>query len=196
MLATDRGLALPELLAPMTLARLSRAAAALLALVLAVVVAGCGGSSKSSGPSQAEWADGMCSAFVDWQNNLKAAGQKVSGGNLSKSTLEDTANAISDANKQLRSDLDGLGKPPTPTADQAKSALTQLTEELSKSVDQIRSALSGSGGVQAAVTAAAGAIQAMSQDVQTTATKLDSLSKDDSWKKAFQSSESCKKLSG
>lgn len=181
----------------MTPARLFGAATALLALVLAIVVAGCGGSSnESSGPSQAEWADGMCSAFVDWQNNLKAAGQNVSKGNLSKSTLEDTANAIADANKQLKDDLNGLGKPPTPTADQAKSALTQLTEDLSKSVDKIREALSGSNGVQAAVTAAAGAVQAMGQDVQATATKLDSLSKDDAWKKAFQSSESCKKLSG
>ena len=180
----------------MTLARASRAAAALLVLVLAVVVAGCGGSKKSSGPTQAEWANGMCSAFVDWQNNLKAAGQKVSGGNLSKSSLEATASAISDANKQLRSDLDALGKPPTPTADQAKSALQQLTEQLSKAVDQIRSALSSSGSVQAAITAAGGAVQSMSQDVQATATKLDSLSKDDAWKKAFQSSESCKKLSG
>ena len=48
----------------------------------------------------------------------------------------------------------------------------------------------------AALTTAAGAVQAMGKDLQTTASQLESLSKDDTWSKAFKSSESCKKLSG
>lgn len=177
----------------------ARRASGLLALVgaLVLVLSGCGSSKSSDTAAQtADWADGMCSAFVSWQENLQAAGQKVSKGGLSKATLEDTANAISDANKQLRDDLDGLGKPPTPAADEAKATLQQLSDDLSKSVDRIREALSGSNNVTEAVTAAAGAVQAMGQDVQKTTSKLESLSKDDTWQKAFQSSASCKKLSG
>ena len=180
----------------MTLPRAFGAASALLVVVLALAAAGCGSSDNSSAASQtADWADGMCSALVNWEDSVKAAGDKASKGDLSKTTLEDVASGISDANKQLRDDLDSLGKPPTPTADEAKSALQQLSQDLSKSVDQIRAALSGSNGVTAAVTAAAGAVQAMGQDVQQTTSKLESLSKDGTWKKAFQSSESCKKLS-
>ena len=170
------------------------------AIMLAVGLAGCGGSKSTSASEQtATWADGMCSALVDWQNSMKAAGENVSKGQLSKQSLQDTANAVSDANKQLRDDLDSLGKPPTATTDQAKTDLQQLADDLSKNADKIREALSGVSGASdltAALTTAAGAVQAMGKDLQTTASQLQSLSKDDTWSKAFKSSESCKKLSG
>jgi methyl-accepting chemotaxis protein len=166
-------------------------------LVLAVAAAGCG-KSQSTAEKTKSWADGMCSALVDWQNNVQAAGQKVTQGNLSKSSLQDAANGVSDANKQLRDDLDSLGKPPTPTVDQAKSSLNQLTQDLNTNVDKIREAIGNISGsnVQGAVTTVAASVQAMGTAFQNTTTQLQDLEKDDTWSNAFKSSESCQKLSG
>jgi hypothetical protein len=176
---------------------LSRLPALVAVIVLAVAAAGCG-KSESTADKTKSWANGMCNALVDWQNNVKAAGEKVSQGDLSKSSLQAAADGVSDANKQLRDDLDSLDKPPTPTADQAKSDLNQLSQNLSTNVDKIREALGNISGndVSGAVTAVAGAVQAMGQDFQHTASQLQDLEKDDTWANAFKSSESCQKLSG
>jgi methyl-accepting chemotaxis protein len=176
--------------------RVSRLAAAAATIALAVAAAGCGSSNNAADETET-WADGMCSALIDWQSNVAAAGQKVTKGDLSKSTLQEAADGVADANKQLRDDLDSLGKPPTETVDKAKEDLEQLTDDLKTNVDKIREALSNSGNdVTAAITAVSGAVQAMSADLQNTATQLRELEKDDTWSKAFKSSESCQKLSG
>jgi small-conductance mechanosensitive channel len=177
----------------MTISRLAAVAAT---IALAVAAAGCGGSSNSASETE-QWADGMCSALVDWQNSVTAAGEKVSKGDLSKSALQGAANGVSDANKQLRDDLDSLGKPPTETADKAKEDLTQLTDDLKTNLDKIREALGSAGNdVTSAITAVSGSVQAMSQDLQNTSTQLKALESDDTWSKAFKSSDSCQKLSG
>jgi methyl-accepting chemotaxis protein len=175
---------------------ISRLVAVVGAIALAVAAAGCGSSNDTQSQTE-DWADGMCSALVDWQNSVAAAGEKVSKGDLSKSTLTDAANGVSDANKQLRDDLDSLGKPPTETADKAKADLQQLTDDLKTNIDKIREALGNAGNdVSAAITAVAGSVQAMSQDLQNTTTQLKALEDDDTWSKAFKSSDSCQKLSG
>ncbi len=170
------------------------ASAALVAALAAIALAGCGGSSSEESQTE-DWANGMCSALVDWTNSVKAAGENVSKGDLSKSSLQDATNAISDANKQLSDDLKSLGKPPTPTADEAKSSLQQLSKDLSAQVENIREALSGGGDITSAITAAGTAVQAMSKDLQDTSNQLQALSKDDTWSNAFKNSESCQKLS-
>jgi hypothetical protein len=174
----------------------SRLAAAAATVALAVAAAGCGSSSSASETEQ--WADGMCSALTDWQNSVTAAGENVSKGDLSKSSLEGAADGVADANKQLRDDLDSLGKPPTETVEKAKSALNQLGDDLNKNLEAIRDALANASGndVSLAITAVGSAVQAMSQDLQNTSKQLKALQSDDTWKKAFNSSDSCQKLSG
>ena len=174
----------------------SRLAALAGTIVLAVAAAGCGGSDSASDTEN--WADGMCSALIDWQSNVQSAGEKVSKGDLSKDSLQEAANGVADANKQLGDDLDSLGKPPTETVDKAKSALNQLGDDLNKSLEDISDALARTSGndVSLAITAVASSVQAMSQDVQNTATQLKALQSDDTWSKAFKSSDSCQKLSG
>jgi hypothetical protein len=174
---------------------LSRLSAVAAVLVLSVAAAGCGSDDQSATES---WADGMCSALVDWQNSVTAAGENVSKGDLSKSSLQNAASEVSDANKQLRDDLDALGKPPTETVDKAKSSLDQLGNDLNKDLEDIRSALANASGndVSVAITAVASSVQAMSQDFQNTTTQFKALENDDTWSKAFKSSDSCQKLSG
>jgi hypothetical protein len=175
---------------------ISRLVAVASAIALAGAAAGCGSSNDSASQTEA-WADGMCNALTDWQNSVAAAGEKVSKGDLSKSTLEGTADGVADANKQLRDDLDSLGKPPTETVDKAKSALSQLGDDLNTNLESIRDALAKTSGndVSVAITAVASAVQAMSQDLQNTSAQLKALENDDTWSKAFKSSDSCQKLS-
>lgn len=169
-------------------------------LVLGLAAAGCGGSSKSAATTsaaqqKANWADGMCSALSTWETSVKSAGSKLSAGNLSKSTINDALGGIKDANKTLKDDLDNLGKPPTPSADAARSALKSLSSDMSQNVDKIKQALT-SGNASGAATAATSAAQAMANDVQQTQSKLQSLSTESSWQTAFKNSAACKKLSG
>ena len=175
----------------------SRQAAVAATIALAIAAAGCGGSNDTQSQTES-WADGMCNALVDWQNGVQAAGEDVSKGDLSKSSLEKAADGVADANKQLRDDLDSLGKPPTETVDKAKSALNQLGDDLNKNLEAIRDTLAKTSGndVSASITAVASAVQAMSQDLQNTSTQLKALQSDDTWSKAFKSSDSCQKLSG
>ena len=170
-------------------------------LTLALAAAGCGSSKSSSSTTtsaaqqKATWADGMCSALGTWESSVKAAGSKLSGGNLSKSTINDALGGIKDANKTLKDDLDNLGKPPTPSADEARSSLQSLSADMSQNVDKIKQALS-SGNASGAASAASSATQAMAHDVQQTQSKLQSLSTEGSWQKAFANSAACKNLSG
>jgi len=175
---------------------LSRLSAVAAVLVLSVAAAGCGSDDKSATES---WADGMCSALVDWQKNVAAAGEKVSKGDVTKSSLEESSNAVSDANKQFRDDLKSLGKPPTPTADKAKSELQHLSDELNANMDKVRQALqniSSPSDIATAAAAAGSAVQAMGNEVNSTSEQLKSLANDETWKNAVNSSESCKNLTG
>jgi hypothetical protein len=188
----------------------ARRAAVLLAgaILLAGGLSACGskksssssstGSGSSSGgtESKAQWADQLCSALSTWQKSLQAAGSKASGGQVTKESLQSAFGGVEDANKQLRSDLQSLGKPPTPTAAQARDTLEQLATDLTTNVDKVKQALSGSGGLAGAATAASSAATAMSKDVQNAGQQLQSLSTDSGWQKAFQSSASCRKLTG
>src|SRR5436309_214359 len=102
-------------------------------VALAVLAAGCGGGGGGDKSASAQdWADGVCSAINTWTDSLRSAGQSLSGGNLSKSSLESATNDVKDATAQLKDDLSGLGTPDTQSGDQAK----QTTDELSKNIQQ------------------------------------------------------------
>ena len=65
-------------------------------LVLAVLAAGCGGGGGGGNDttSAQDWADGVCSAINTWTDSLRSAGQSLSGGNLSKDSLESAAGDV------------------------------------------------------------------------------------------------------
>src|SRR5206468_9660923 len=95
--------------------------------VLAVLAAGCGGGGGSSDTKSAQdWADGVCSAINTWTDSLKSAGQSLSGGNLSKDSLESAATDVKDATSQLEDDLSGLGARGTKAGRQARQTPDQL----------------------------------------------------------------------
>lgn len=169
-----------------------------IALLVAPVLSGCGGKSKSSQQQSASsWAEGFCKAFVTWRDNIKSSTSKVTSGQIGKGTIKDAASAISDANNKLADDLEALGKPSTPNADEAKTAVDQLAKTLRDSSTEIKDAAKGISSAQDVGTAATKigtTLSNMAGDLSAATGKLRDLGNQDTWKKAFADSASCKKL--
>ena len=176
-----------------TIAFLGSVAAAVL-----FMAAGCGGSDKSSSQeTPASWANSLCSSLVTWQQSLKSAGSKFKGGQVSKSSLQAAKSSISSADSKLKSELQSLGKPPNEGASEAKSAVSNLQNELKSNVDQIQSSISGVSSLQdvpTATSAISTSGSAMGSAFSSTTSQLQSLAQSDPWRKAFQDSSSCQQL--
>ncbi len=181
------------------------AAAGAAAAALAAGLASCGGSSSkseststSSASATAAWADDFCGAFVTWRTAVKSNITKAGSGNLTADTLKQSATAIADATDELASDIDDLGKPPTPGAEKAKAAAQQLSDELrsaGKKITDATSSISGPSDVLPAVSTITASLTAMADDLKTAGTKFESAAGDKNWQKAFSDSSSCQKLS-
>jgi len=181
------------------------AAAGVAAAALAAGLASCGGSSSkpeststSSASATAAWADDFCGAFLTWRTSVKETVQKTGSGNLTAETLKQSATAIADANDELASDIDDLGKPPTPGAEKAKAAAQHLSDELrsaGKKITDATSSISGPSDVLPAVSTITASLTAMADDLKTVGGKFESAAGDKNWQKAFSDSSSCQKLS-
>jgi hypothetical protein len=180
-------------------------AAGVAAAALAAGLAACGGSnskaestSTSSASATAAWADSLCGALVTWGTAVKASVPKAGSGKLTVDTLKQSATAIADANDTLASDIDDLGKPPTPGAEKAKAAAQHLSDELrsvDKEITDAASSISGPSDVLPAVSKITASLSAMGNDLKTAGTKFESAAGDKNWQKAFSESSSCQKLS-
>jgi hypothetical protein len=181
------------------------AAAGVAAVLLAAGLASCGGSSSkpeststSSASATAAWADDFCGALLTWGTTVKASVPKAGSGNLTVDTLKQSATAIVDANDKLASDVDDLGKPPTPGAEKAKEAAQQLSDELrsaGKKITDATSSIAGPSDVLPAVSTITASLTAMGDDLKTAGRKFASATGDKNWQKAFSESSSCQKLS-
>jgi methyl-accepting chemotaxis protein len=166
-------------------------------LLVAPVLAGCGGKKNSEQDAANSWANDLCQAFDNWQSSVKSATGKLSSGLVSKSGLQDAAGSIADANKKLADDLDSLGKPPTPQAKQIQATLKQLSTSLRDSADKVRTAASGVSSAKdlpAAVSTIGSTLTSMGSDLSAASSNLEGLGNQETWKKAFSQSQECKKL--
>jgi len=180
------------------------------AVVLAALVAaaGCGSSSSAkttttsqdTASARTAWANSLCGALVTWRSDVKSVGTQLKSGQIrSKSALSNAAGQVESATKTLEDSLKGLGTPPTPAAQQAKSDIDHLTQQLSNGVDDLKTAasnVSGVQGVRSAIASAKTTVATMGSDVSATVTQLKSLDPQGAWKDAFSQASSCKTLSG
>ena len=167
--------------------------------VLAVLAAGCGGGGGGSSDTESaqDWADGLCSALNTWTDSLKSAGQSLSGGNLSKSSLESAGNDVKDATAQLKDDLNGLGKPELSSGDKAKQSVDDLSNKIQQDVDKVDGAVTDAqsgGGIANALTTVTSTISTMGSQVQSTFSELEKLDPKGELESAFNNASSCKSL--
>jgi prophage DNA circulation protein len=121
----------------------------------------------------------------------------VKSGDVSKASLQESADTVSVASATLREDLSELGRPPTPVAEDAKAAVDQLTTELEREAGKIEDAVSGTSGASEVLAAASeitASLAAMGHDLSSTVTQLESLQGESEWKQAFAESEACSEL--
>jgi hypothetical protein len=168
-------------------------------LVLAVLAAGCGGGGGGGNEttSAQDWADGVCSAINTWTDSLRSAGQSLSGGNLSESSLTGATDDLKDATAQLKDDLSGLGAPDTESGDKAKQTTDELSKNIQQGVDSIEGAVkdaTSGGGIVTAVTTVTSTLSTMGSQVQTAFGELEKLDPGGELESAFQNASSCKSL--
>ena len=167
--------------------------------VLAVLAAGCGGGGGGSSDTESaqDWADGLCSALNTWTDSLKSAGQSLSGGNLSESSLTGAASDLQDSTAQLKDDLSSVGKPDLSSGDKAKESIDTLSTNIQDGVDKIESAIKDAKngqGIASALTTVTSTISTMGTQVQTTFSDLEKLDPKGELESAFKNASSCKSL--
>lgn len=133
-------------------------------LALALVAAGCGGSSEESDPTAA-WAAGFCTAITDWTDSLQeVTSQFTDTSNLSEDGLRSAAADVRSSTEQLVDEIRGLGAPETQSGEEIRSSLDDLSTTLETEVEKISEAVDGASGITglaSAITAASASLSAM-----------------------------------
>jgi methyl-accepting chemotaxis protein len=172
---------------------------AVLTIVLAFLAAGCGGGQSA----EEKWANDVCTPINDWNtqirqliNDAKSAVSSPDATTIDR--LKTDAQKARDATDKLKSDLQSLPPAPGANGETARQNFTSFADQVSKTVDQLKTAvnnLSSSSNLSQAATVLAGAAGQLStfstqaksavSSAQETSSKLRS---------GFDKADSCKDL--
>jgi len=171
----------------------------ILVLAAAILAAGCGGGSSSSGTTESsatpagDWANSVCEAFASWKSSITEAGQGIKD-NPSEEGIRTAGDEIRSATQTLADDLRGLGKPDTPSGQEAKDEIDQLATSLDTSLQKITDAMdnsSGTSGTVAAATTIGTTLVEMGNQVSSAFTQLEQVDAQGQLEDAFQQADSC-----
>ena len=173
---------------------------------LVFLAAGCGSSgggstttTTTSASATDTWASGVCSSITTWQAAITSAAGSVKSDPTKNGLQAATGDAKSATETLSSDDLKGLGKPDTPSGQQAKDSLDKLSANLQQDVATIESAVKGVSGVSGALAVAStvtGTFATMRTLVKTTFTDLQGLDAKGELKTAFTNSSACSSLTG
>jgi hypothetical protein len=174
-----------------------RITAVLLTLVaaLALLAAGCGGSSDKK--ANEAYADGVCTAVATWQQQIKTIVTTFTAP-ISKASLQSKITQAETATKTLATQIKAVPPPNTTDGQAAKKQVDQLATELTTTVDSAKSALAQLP-ADASATSVAAALVPLAPQVKSLATTAESTVKSlqnagGSLADAFKSTKSCKSL--
>ena len=165
--------------------------------VLVLAAAGCGGSSDTK--ANEAYANSVCSAIGNWEQQIKGIATSFIGG-VSQASFEASITQAEAATKTLVTQIKAVPPPDSSQGQAAKQQLDQLTTDINNTVDAASTALTQ---VQANPSAAA-----LSATVATLAPQVQSLASETnaaistlkdaggSLASAFKSTDSCKSLGG
>jgi hypothetical protein len=116
-----------------------------LAALVVLVGAACGGSGGDSTSTSAaaaqDWTNGLCTATNTYIQSLTSLGDTLKGGNITRDSLNSAVDEAKSATQTFADDIKAVGSAPV-SESEAKKVLDDLTDELSKGADAIKSALS------------------------------------------------------
>ena len=164
---------------------------------LAIVAAGCGGSSDTK--ANEAYANSVCSAIGNWQQQIKTIASDFSGG-VSLASLQTKVTQAQAATKTLVSQIKAVSPPDTSQGQAAKQQLDQLTTDINNTVDAASTALTevqanpSAAAVSATVATLAPQVQSLASETNSAISTLKSAG--GSLASAFKSTDSCKSLGG
>ena len=177
-------------------------AAALLS-ALAVVAAGCGGggggTTTTTTSATSAWANGFCGAFVTWKQQADTiVSQFKSLDSLSKANVQKAADDMNTATSKLLDDLKGLGAPDTPSGQQIKTSIDDLSSTFQTQTDAIKTSVDNASGLTGAITAGQDVLASlakMNTALQSTISTVENADAGSELQSALQSSPDCQSLS-
>ena len=165
--------------------------------VVALLAAGCGGSSDKK--ANEAYANSVCTAVAAWEQQVKTIATTFSGP-ISKASLDAKIAQVQTETKKLVSQIKAVPPPNTSDGKAAKQQLDQLSTEVNTTITKAQSAVAAIPADASAVEVASALIP-LAPQVQSLATSAQSTVKSlqtakGSLASAFKSTSSCKNLGG
>lgn len=170
-----------------------------LVAVLALVAAGCGGSSADTKANDA-YASGVCSAIGTWVQQIKSVTSNGLTGGASKASLQSSIGQAQTATKTLAKQLKAVPRPNTSDGQTAKTQVDQFSSQAASTVSAAQSAVASipanasTAAVAAALVPLAPQVKGLATSAQTTVKSLQSAK--GSLSSSFKSADSCQSLGG
>ena len=174
-------------------------AAPILTLLAALVLvgAGCGGSSDTK--ANEAYANSVCSAIGNWEQQIKSIATSFTGG-VTQDSFQTSITQAQAATKTLVTQIKAVPPPDTSQGEAAKQQLDQLTTDISNTADAASTALTqlqanpSAAALSATVATLAPQVQSLANETKSAITSLKDAG--GSLSSAFKSTDSCKSLGG
>ena len=119
---------------------------ALVPLLLALTLAGCGGGDASTSGEEA-WATDVCTSIASWRSEVEAIAQDAADAitqpGATRDTVENAVRAGLDATETLLQDLRASVPPDTEEGDEAQAAVDEFLDTVSAANDEVETAIAG-----------------------------------------------------
>ena len=165
--------------------------------VLVLVGAGCGGSSDTK--ANEAYANSVCSAIGNWEQEIKSIATSFSGG-VTQASFQTSITQAEAATKTLLTQIKAVPPPDSSQGQAAKQQLDQLTTDVNNTTDAASTALTQlqANPSAAALTATVATLAPQVQSLVSAANSAITSLKDagGSLSSAFKSTDSCKSLGG
>jgi hypothetical protein len=165
--------------------------------ILALVGAGCGGSSDKK--ANEAYANSVCTAIGNWQEQIKSIATNFSGG-VSQASLQTNITQAQAATKTLVTQIKAVSPPDSSEGQAAKQQLDQLTTDINNAVDAANTALTelqanpSAAAVSATVATLAPQVQSLASQTSSAISTLKSAG--GSLASAFKNTDSCQSIGG
>jgi hypothetical protein len=177
--------------------RVTAAPILVLLAVLSFVTAGCGTSSDTK--ANEAYANSVCTAIGNWEQQIKSIASSFSGG-VSRASLKANVTQAEAATKTLVTQIKAVSPPDSSEGQAAKQQLDQLTTDINNTANAAKAALTqvqanaSAATISAMVATLTPQVQNLASETKTAISTLKSAG--GSLASAFKSTDSCKSLGG
>jgi hypothetical protein len=177
--------------------RVTAAPIVALLVVLSFVAAGCGTSSDTK--ANEAYANSVCTAIGNWEQQIKSIASSFSGG-VSRASLQANVKQAEAATKTLVTQIKAVSPPDSSEGQAAEQQLDQLTTDINNTANAAKAALTqvqanaSAATISAMVATLMPQVQNLASETKTAISTLKSAG--GSLASAFKSTDSCKSLGG